>query len=107
MYVVAERRRCAQPLQDPELAPDDELDRKTCEGRVRAPVAKHPCEQRLRRGDTVDLAAVDRAEQQKEEQREEEDEERCFLAAPEDELLVAKLVEEKPHAGSPSSTSAR
>src|SRR5581483_10319868 len=99
------QRRRAQTLEDAELATHDELDREAGERGVRAAVAEQPCEQRPRRGHAVDVAAVDRAEQQEEQQRKEEDEERRLRAAPEDELLVAQLVEEQPH--SVSSTSAR
>src|SRR6266446_293656 len=96
------QRGRAQPLQDPELAPPDELDREARERGVRAAVAEQARQQCLRRGDAVDLPAVDGTEQHEEEQREEKDEERRFLAAPEDELLISELVEEDSHAGSSS-----
>src|SRR5581483_10350110 len=76
------QRRRAQALEDSRLAADDELDREPCERRVRAAVAEQAGEQRLRRGNAVDLPGVDGAEQQEEEKREDEDEDRRLAAAP-------------------------
>src|SRR5579859_1498715 len=90
-----ERSR-TEPLEDPVLPPDDELDRKSRERGVRAAVADQSGEERLRRRHAVDLPGVDRGEQDVQQQREEEDEERRLAAPPEDELLGAELVHEEP-----------
>ena len=100
-----ERSR-AQPFQDPVLASDHERDRHACEARVGGAVADHPDEQDIAGGIAVDLAVVERPEQDEEHHREDEDEDRRLAIAPEDQLLGLQLVKEQPHA-SPSSTSSR
>jgi hypothetical protein len=93
--------RRAQTLERAVLASVDERHRESAEPDRRSAVADHPGEQILGTAHSFDLLVLlDRAEHHVQDQRQHEREERELAVAPEEPLLVPKLVEEELHAES-------